>query len=129
MPVTLRGVYHNLKESKYTISNTEVVFFFSSQSYLDKFMRDYQSHRIEFNRKLDKAIDETPLNMNMLADIKLYDVIEKRGFRAWLKGVDMQCNDLYRYALRKMTEVETPEWEIIQTPHLSNRMKIMKQVD
>jgi hypothetical protein len=89
-------------------------------------MKDYQSHRIEFNRRLDKAIEETPLNMDMLADIKLYDAYEKRGFRAWLKGVDIQCDDLYRYALRKMTEEETLEWEKIDTPQLRDRMKIMR---
>ena len=123
MPVTLRGVYHNLKESKYTISNSEVVFFFSSKSYLDKFMRDYQNNRVEFNKRLDKAISETPLNMDTVADIKFYDEVEKRGFHAWLKGVNIDCNELYRYALRKMTEQNTPNWSEIQRPKLHERVR------
>ena len=126
MPVTLRGVYHNLKESKYTISNSEVVFFFSSKSYLDKFMKDYQNNRVEFNRRLDKAITETPLNMDTIADIKFYDEIEKRGFYAWLKGVNIDCNELYRYALRKMTEQNTPNWSEIQRPKLHERVRSLE---
>ena len=126
MPVTLRGVYHNLKESKYTISNSEVVFFFSSKSYMDKFMREYQNNRIEFNRRLDKAISETPLNMDTVADIKFYDEVEKRGFHAWLKGVNIDCNELYRYALRKMTEQNTPNWSEIQKPKLHERVRSLE---
>lgn len=128
MPKTLRGVYHNLKESKYTISNSEVVFFFSSPPYLEKFMRDYQTHRIEFNRRIDKIVNETPLNMDVLADINLYENYEKRGFRACLKGVDVSCEELHQYALRKMTEKNTPNWSKIQKPKLHERIRNMELI-
>jgi hypothetical protein len=128
MPKTLRGVYHNLRESKYTISNSEVVFFFSSPPYLDKFMRDYQTHRVEFNRKIDKIVNDTPLNMDVLADINLYETYEKRGFYVTLKGVEISCDELHQYALRKMTEKNSPNWSKIQKPKLHERIKSMELI-
>lgn len=123
MPATKRGIYHNLKESKYTISNKEIVFFFSSELYLNKFIEGYETHRMFFLDKLEKLTGETPLNMETLADIAYYVSVEKRGFRAWLKGVDINWEDLNNYALRKMTEEESPSWTQIPKPTPQTRYK------
>ena len=124
MPPTLRGIFHNLKESKYTVSNSEIVFFFSSEFYLNKFLEGYQDNRIKFIEKLDKITIDNKLNMNTLADITFYKSIEKRGFRAWLKGVDIDWQEIHKYALRKMTEKNTPDWLRIQRPKLGERLKM-----
>jgi hypothetical protein len=125
MPPTSRGIYHNLKESKYTVSNSEIVFFFSSELYLKKFMEGYKDNRFKFLETLEKIADEKPLNMNTLADINLYKMIEKRGFQAWLKGVDINWQELHGYALRKMTEKNTLDWLRIQKPRLGERFKTL----
>ena len=125
MPKTKRGVYHNLRESKYTISNSEIVFFFSSKFYLKKYLDAYKEYREEFLIKIGKITSENPLNMVTLADVTLYTNIEKRGFRAWLKGVDITCEELHQYALRKMIEKNTSDWSEIQTPKLEERKKLM----
>jgi hypothetical protein len=110
MPATKRGIYHNLRESKYTISNSEVVFFFSSELYRSKFMDGYMKYRETFEQKIEKVVDETPLNMGMLADITFYRMIEKRGFFVRLNRLRIDWNDLYKYALRRMNEKDTLEW-------------------
>lgn len=125
MPATQRGIYHNLRESKYTISNTEIVFFFSSKFYLHKFLDGYQQNRVKFLHKMAKITVKNPLNMETLADISFYQSIEKRGFRAWLKGVDITCNELYTYVLRKMITENTLDWKEIQEPKLNERLKMM----
>lgn len=122
MPATKKGIYHNLKESKYTVSNSEIVFFFSSEFYLNNFLDRYENNRIVFVDKLKRITDENPLNMNVLADIALYKKIEKRGFRSLLKGVEINHDDLYNYALRKMTTLETPEWKRINSPKINHGM-------
>jgi len=114
MPATKRGIYHNLKESKYTISNGEIVFFFSSKLYLKKFIGGYKKNRDNF--KYIRIEEESPLNLSTLADISFYKEIEKRGFRASLKGMDITWDDLNKYALRKMTEKESDIWEKIVPP-------------
>lgn len=121
MPATKDGIFHNLKESEYTVSNSEIVFFFSSNFYLNKFMAGYKDHRKKFNNKLDRITIDNPLNMEILADITFYKDIEKRGFLVWLKGVTISWEELHRYALRKMTEDDAGEWVVM------SRHRLMKE--
>lgn len=119
MPITKRGIYHNLKESKYTISNSEVVLFFSSKLYLNNFLKRYKENREKFvYRKIES---ESPFNLSTLADITLYKEIEKRGFRATIKGVEFNWNELHNYALRKMTDEKCLEWKRIKAPKVGER--------
>jgi hypothetical protein len=106
MPITRGGIYHNLRESKYTVSNTEIVFFFSSELYLNKFLREYQKNRDCYRKKINN-----PLNTDILSDIETYEEIEKRGFFARFMRNKISKDDLYKYALRKMTDQESLEWE------------------
>ena len=124
MSATKRGIYHNLRKSNYTISNAEVVFFFSSVFYMNKFMAEYKEHRNQFSKHIDKVTD-TPLNMDTLADITLYQTIEKRGFHAWLKGVSITWEELHRYALRTMIEPNTKDWLITPSRRSVERIKSM----
>lgn len=110
MPITKRGIYHNLKESKYTVSNDEIVFFFSSDKYRKKYMDGYKENRETFVNKLDRFTEKLPLNMEILADIEFYKKCEKRGFRVWLKGFDISYKDLYQYALREMMNSNSKDW-------------------
>jgi hypothetical protein len=112
MPATAKGIFHNLRESKYVISNTEVTFYFSSKFYLNKFMAEYQNHREKFASRMEKLVNDSPFNVNTLADIKLYKDIEKRGFFVKLFNVKITEDDLNKYALRCMTNKETKEWVI-----------------
>jgi hypothetical protein len=113
MPPTIRGVFHNLKESEYVVSNKEITFFFSSETYLNKFLETYQDERKKLQERTKKELTHVNFNMNTLADITLYRTIEKRGFLARLKGVDMKWEDLEKYVLRKMTDDYTHNWSRI----------------
>jgi hypothetical protein len=106
MPVTQRGIYHNLRESKYTVSNSEIVFYFSSELYLRKFLEGYKENREWFKKKYS----EFHLNTDVLADITFYKRIEKRGYFARFMRAKITWNDLYAYALRKMNNNETLDW-------------------
>jgi hypothetical protein len=126
MPPTIRGVFHNLKESEYVVSNKEITFFFSSETYLNKFLETYQEERKKLQERTKKELTHVNFNMNTLADITLYKTIEKRGFLARLKGVDMKWEDLEKYVLRKMTDDYTHNWSRIAKPRLSERFKSME---
>lgn len=125
MPKTLRGIYHNLKESEYTISNSEVVFFFSSELYLNKFMDGYKENRKKYQNKFNKN-HETQLNFNTLYDILLYKEIEKRGFRVTLNGMEIGYASLEKYALRKMMDENTLDWKRIERPSVKQRIYGLK---
>src|SRR5690606_34274342 len=119
MPATKRGIYHNLKESKYTISNGEVVFFFSSKYYVRKFMERYKKNRE--NVKYKRIEEESPINLSTLADISLYKQIEKRGVRSMLEGDELGWEDDISYALRGMTDKKSYEWIRIAATRVGER--------
>jgi hypothetical protein len=55
MPATKRGVYHNLRESKYAVSNTEIAFFFSSEFVMTKYLIGYQDNRDKYKKENGKS--------------------------------------------------------------------------
>lgn len=123
MSATRRGIYHNLLESRYAISNKEVAFFFSSRLYRDKFLEGYEENRKEMNDKLGRWVDGKPLNMNTLADVSYYQMIEKRGFRVTLNGVELSWLSVYQYALRKMSVLNTLDWFVTPVLKLDGQEK------
>lgn len=125
MPATKRGVYHNIKESKYTISDGEVVYFFSSRSYLRKMLLNYKDHRRKTQDFYEKHTG-VQLNTSLFSDIQLYKKIEKRGFYVWVKGVEVEWHDLVEYALAKMTRKNTLDLSEIPKPKLTERLRIME---
>lgn len=76
------------------------------------------------NLKGEMNRNQLNLNLNTLADIIYYKSIEKRGFLARLKGVEMNWQDLQKYALRRMIERNTPVWLRIPKPKLTERLKM-----
>src|SRR5574339_966930 len=128
MPATRWGVYHNLKESEYVVSNSEITFSFSSEFLLNKFIDGYKDYRKTFlkNAKADINRNQLTLNLKTLADIIYYKSVEKRGFLARLKGVDLTWDDLQKYACRKMIERNTQDWLRIPKPKLSERLKTIR---
>lgn len=125
MAKTKRGIYHNLQESEYATSNTEVAFFFSSRFYLEKFLEEYFEYRVNFRIRLSKTMKVDNMNTDLLADIHLYKDIEKRGFRVnintklYMKTVghnprsnkgDLLWLEIQKYALVKMTSPSSNDW-------------------
>lgn len=88
-----RGVYYDLVESTYKYKYKNIIFYFSSQFYLNKFetlQYDYIKYinnkmRLEFGTKVDFTI---------LALIKLYQRIEKRGFRVLVDDKELFDYDI-----------------------------------
>jgi hypothetical protein len=114
MPATKRGVYHNLRESKYAVSNTEIAFFFSSEFVMTKYLTGYQDNREKYKKRMGSLLKNTPYNLDLVADICFYQEVEKRGFYSKFKNVILKKDDLYKYALRKMSDENTLEWVIIK---------------
>lgn len=82
-PLTRRGVTYDLENTPYVYKvqySSEVYEFkFSSKLYLEKFMNKSFENRKQVNESLTKRFGFAIVN-NLLADIKLYATIEKRGF-------------------------------------------------
>jgi hypothetical protein len=91
---TVRGIYYNLKESEYVFTIGTIKFYFSSKMYRDKFMSRYLEERKRFNQALNHVYkDKFNLLGDMLAWVRLYVTIEKRGFYINIEGNDVTCLD------------------------------------
>lgn len=81
--LTRSGVAYDLSISPHTVTlsyyGKDLTYVFSSRLYLDKFMEKLDSNRESINHSLSKRFGFTSVN-NVLCDIKLYSMIEKRGF-------------------------------------------------
>lgn len=89
---TIKGIYLDLNESEYKISVSGLVFYFSSQFYLDKFSKNVKEfikeETIKINVKYKVNIDLTIYLM-----IAFYKKIEKRGFRIYDKVNDKELSE------------------------------------
>lgn len=122
MPVTLRGIYHNLEESEYTVSNKDAVFFFSSVVYRKKFLQGYEKFREQTKKRMNATTRcDDVYNSDMLSDLLYYMEVEKRGFHAYVRGTKTSKESMYLYALARMPHKTSPTWETCKRPKPNKR--------
>ena len=88
-----RGVYYDLAESTYIFKYYNYTFVFSSQFYLSNFIR-LQHDYIDYINKKMKLEFNIRVDFTILALIKLYQRIEKRGFRVLVDDKEIQDYDI-----------------------------------
>lgn len=89
---TARGVYHDLTESEYFYTVDDMIFIFSSLFYRDKFANIYEEEIERFNQALNNVYkDKFSIYGDKLALIRLYAMIEKRGFYLIIGGFEVKC--------------------------------------
>lgn len=90
MGKTRSGIYYILEESEYTLTVNNITYYFSSNLYLTKFIERYLDERDILNYAQSRRF-KTELDLSVLADLKTYASIEKRGFYVEVKGVAYKC--------------------------------------
>lgn len=78
--LTINGIYTDIYESTYNCKVDNMKFYFSSTVYRDKFLKRYESFLLEEQKKLELRYG-CNIKCKSLMLIKLYTMIEKRGFR------------------------------------------------
>lgn len=100
---TTRGIYLDIRDSDYTftpIDFPEITFFFSSRFYLNKFQDIYGEEITRFNQALNNVYkNKFNIYGDLLALLRLYCLIEKRGFYITYNGVDINCVDDLRFVV------------------------------
>lgn len=90
--LTKRGISTDLKTSPYTFTFDDMLFHFSSRFYLNKFAKLAKNEIDRFNIKTNSIYkDKFHLEMQNLALIRLYAIIEKRGFFIKIRGDSVTC--------------------------------------
>ena len=70
----------------------EVRYVFSSDLYKRKFKESIKNHRDKINQSLTKRFG-FEICFDILADLKLYTTIEKRGFLVYKDGTRIECQN------------------------------------
>lgn len=98
MKLTRSNIAHDLSISPYNhtvkYGENEIVFIFSSEMYRSNFINRLIDNREKINQSLSNRFGFTTFQ-DVLADIKLYITIEKRGFLLYWNNERVKClNDI-----------------------------------
>ena len=89
---TQKGIYKDIANSDYCITVEGMTFYFSSQFYLGNFTKAVEKETTDFSKRMEKVYnDKFNLKMDKFALIRLYELIEKRGFRVVINGEEVRC--------------------------------------
>ena len=84
-------IYNDINESIYTFKYEDLVFYFSSQFYQEKFERMYTKFLKDETMKL-KIKFKCNIYCDEMILLLLYKKIEKRGFKVLYKGKELSEN-------------------------------------
>lgn len=87
-------IYNDLNESTYIFEYEKLKFYFSSQFYMEKFIRNYEIFLKSETNKL-KVKYRCDVSFDYLILLLLYKKIEKRGFKVKLNDFDIKENYTY----------------------------------
>lgn len=92
---TRNGICNNMDVSPYMVELDKVCYYFSSKTYMDKFIKGYRFNREEMKDNLYKKY-HFKLDANHIYDICFYEKVEKRGYRIEY-GSTRLCRNTIKY--------------------------------
>ena len=84
-------VYNDINESNYTFKYDNLVFYFSSKFYQEKFIREYSDYLKDEIMKL-KIKFKCGVYCDEMILLLLYKKIEKRGFKVLYNNIPLREN-------------------------------------
>lgn len=94
MSLTRNGIAYNFHYSPYEVKvpykNNDLIFRFSSANNVKKFKDKKDNNRDVINYSLSKRF-KTNIMLDFIADLKLYTLIETRGFLIISKDNEFEC--------------------------------------
>jgi hypothetical protein len=113
---TVRGVYLNLEDSTYIVTNGELNLFFSSTSRLGKFLIGYVENRKKTEKKMKGIIGETTYPYEYVSDIEFYNQCENKGTFVLLNGKQISLEEMESYILHLVAERKELIYEVVSNP-------------
>ena len=95
-------IYNDINESTYTFKYDDLVFYFSSNFYKEKFIKEYSNFIKEETMKL-KVKFKCNIYCDEMILLLLYKKIEKRGFKVTIKGKDLNENYTFQFILNELS--------------------------
>jgi hypothetical protein len=101
---TKRGIYLNILDSEYPFTVGDITFYFSSMVYRSKFMNLYREEIKHINQTTIRHSHSFQIDMTVFSLIRLYTLIEKRGFYLKYRGEVVTCPDGLKFVLQVETK-------------------------
>lgn len=95
-------VYNDINESNYTFKYDNLVFYFSSKFYQEKFIREYSDYLKDEIMKL-KIKFKCNIYCDEMILLLLYKKIEKRGFKVLYKGRELIENYYIDFSINELS--------------------------
>lgn len=93
MTATRNGVYHNLKESPWSVAVGPLTFYFASYTHFNRFMSLYRGAGVKMSGTMGNRIG-CAINMTLPAVVQLYRRVETYGCAIELEGEGwIECLD------------------------------------
>ncbi len=96
MSLTRANVAYNLHTSPHLVEveygGHKVTYHFSSELYTHKFRERVESNREDISTSLSKRFGII-INFELIADLRLYKSIEKRGYLISVDGDKIECQE------------------------------------
>jgi len=101
MPIkSRRGVVYDLSKSDYIIEVEPFTLHFSSEVYRQKFYNSYEEEIEVTNIRSENIYKgKYSVDMSVLTLLRLYVLIEKRGFFIKVNGVEVDCPENLNFVL------------------------------
>lgn len=93
--LTINGIWTDIFESTYCYKVDNMKFYFTSTVYRDKFAKRYENFWLEEQKKLEVKFG-CNINCKPLMLMKLYTMIEKRGFRVEIDSRTIHSIPLFK---------------------------------
>lgn len=111
--ITRSGVFNDIADSDFIITDDELTFFFTSESNLDRFIESYKDNRYINKERVNRGLQGIELNHDLMFDLNLYKAIEKRGFYVWLNNEVLSEEELLSIAITKLKDSGSKEYRKI----------------
>lgn len=95
-------VYNDLNESKYTFEYDNLTFYFSSNFYKEKFIKEHNDFIKDETMKL-KVKFKCNIYCDEMILLLLYKRIEKRGFKVTCNGKELQENYYFQNEINELS--------------------------
>ena len=98
-------IYNDINESNYTFKYDDLIFYFSSNFYKEKFIKEHINYIRDETMKL-KVKFKCNIYCDEMILLLLYKKIEKRGFKVLYKDKELQESWLCLSKLVYMTNIK-----------------------
>lgn len=100
--LTKNGICYDLNKSPYKVKYNNITFYFSSVFYKQKFIDLIAENREKINNSISNRF-VINVELNILADLVLYEKVEKRGYLIESDGEKIWDKNIYQLNGIKMS--------------------------